>query len=111
MTFNQSNSNIGQLIISKILRNVKNFLISMFFLTGNTLYSCNNWAGGLSAIYSLPGAQNTAGLRIGACFGYGAIVFGVLIADKGDSLGIGLGMVMVAMVILFLVVVIKLGMD
>ena len=83
----------------------------MFFLTGNTLYSCNNWAGGLSAIYSLPGAQNTAGLRIGACFGYGAIVFGVLIADKGDSLGIGLGLVMVAMVILFLVVVIKLGMD
>lgn len=79
--------------------------------TGNTLFSCNNWAGGLSAIYSLPGAENTASLRIGACFVYGAIVFGILIADKGDSLGIGLGVVMIAMVILFLVVVIKLGMD
>lgn len=78
---------------------------------GNTLYSCNNWAGGLSAIYSLPGASNTHGIRIGSCFAYGAIVFGILIADKGDSLGIGLGVVMIAMVILFLVVVIKLGMD
>ena len=65
----------------------------------------------MSAIYAVPGAKNTDGLRIGSCFGYGFIVLGLLLADKSDSLGIGLGLVMIAMVILFLVVVVKLGED
>jgi len=84
------------------------FTVSRFI--GNTLYSCNNWAGGLSA-YALPGAENTVGLRVGCSFAYGIVVLGILFADKGDSLGIGLGIVMIAMVILFLVVVAKLGLD
>ena len=79
--------------------------------SGNTLYECNNWAGGMSAIYSLPGAENTVGLRIGCCIGYGVVVLGILFTDRVDSLGIGLGIVMVAMVTLFLVVVVELGLD
>ncbi len=30
--------------------------ISVYF--GNSLYTCNNWAGGMSAVYSLPGMYN-----------------------------------------------------
>jgi len=82
---------------------------SVFF--GNTLYECNNWAGGMSAIYSLPGAENTVGLRVGCCIAYGVVVLAILFADKVDSLGIGLGIVMIGMVTLFLVVVVKLGLD
>ena len=65
----------------------------------------------MSAIYSLPGAENTVGLRVGCCFAYGVVVLGILFLDKVDSLGIGLGLVMITMVILFLIVVIKLGLD
>lgn len=81
------------------------------FRIGNTLYECNNWAGGMAAIYSLPGAENTHGLRIGCCIAYGVIVLAILFADKVNSLGVALGLVMVGMVILFLVVVIRLGLD
>ena len=83
----------------------------MLYLVGNTLYECNNWAGGMSAIYSLPGAENTPALRISCCIGYGIVVLALLFADKVNSLGVGLGLVMVAMVMLFLTVVIRLGID
>jgi len=75
------------------------------------LYECNNWAGGMAAIYALPGAENTVGLRVGCCFAYGIVVLGILFMDKVDSLGIALGLVMITMVVLFLIVVIKLGLD
>lgn len=65
----------------------------------------------MSAIYSLPGAENTVGLRVGCCIGYGIVVLAFLFADRVDSLGIGLGLVMIGMVTLFLVVVSKLGLD
>ncbi|XP_066912869.1 divalent metal cation transporter MntH-like [Clytia hemisphaerica] len=87
------------------------WVVAVCVFLGNTFYSCNNWAGGMSAIYALPGAGNTVGLRVGACFGYGFIVIAISLADKTDSLGVGLGVVMIAMVILFLVVVVKLGLD
>ena len=65
----------------------------------------------MSAIYSLPGAENTVGLRVGCCIAYGVVVLAILFTDRVDSLGIGLGIVMVAMVTLFLVVVAELGLD
>jgi len=87
------------------------WVIAGAVFVGNTLYECNNFAGGMSAIYSLPGAKNTPALRISCCVGYGVIVVALLFADKVNSLGVSLGIIMVGMVVLFLVVVAKLGVD
>ena len=83
--------------------------LSVFF--GNTLYECNNWAGGLDAILALPGAENTLGLRIGSCIGYAVVVLGLLVANKTDMLGVFLGLVMIGMAVLFLVVVVNMDVD
>ena len=65
----------------------------------------------MSAIYALPGVEDTVGLRVGCCITYGVLALAILFTDRVDSLGIGLGIVMVAMVVLFLVVVLELGLD
>ena len=77
--------------------------ISVFF--GNTLYECNNWAGGIDAILAIPGTENTATLRISCCVAYAVVVLALLYWDKVDLLGVFLGILMIGMAILFLVVV------
>lgn len=34
------------------------WMVSISVFVGNTLYECNNWAGGMSAIYVLPGTES-----------------------------------------------------
>ena len=85
-------------------------------ILGNTLYECNNWAGGIDAVMSIPGAQQieglaAVGLRVGCCVAYAVIVLTLLYFDKTDTLGVFLGFVMMGMVILFFVVVALMGMD
>jgi len=85
-------------------------------ILGNTLYECNNWAGGIDAVMSIPGASDltgsaAVGLRVGCCIAYAVVVLALLYTDKTDTLGIFLGFVMMGMVILFLVVVALMGMD
>lgn len=88
--------------------------ISVFF--GNTLYECNNWAGGIDAAFAFP--ENnwpyitpSVGWRVGFCIFYGIIVLALLFWDKVDSLGMVLGFIMMGMVILFLVVVSFMDID
>jgi len=85
-------------------------------ILGNTLYECNNWAGGIDAVMSIPGASklegsSAVGLRVGCCVAYAVIVLTLLYFDKTDTLGVFLGFVMMGMVILFFVVVALMGMD
>lgn len=87
------------------------WVVAISVWIGNTFYECNNWAGGMSAIYSIPGAENTVELRVPCCLVYGAVVLVLLFLDKTDILGVGLGFVMVGMVILFLTAVIEMGVD
>lgn len=87
------------------------WIVSIAVFIGNTMYECNNWAGGMSAIYALPSAENTDALRISCCIGYGLVVYALLYWDKTDWLSVGLGIILMAMVALFLIVVSKLGMD
>jgi len=79
-------------------------------LIGNTFFEMNNFAGGIDAVMSVPGASEltgsaSVGLRVGACLAYAVIVLVLLYIDKTDSLGIFLGMIMMGMVALFLTVV------
>ena len=83
--------------------------ISVFF--GNTLYECNNWAGGIDAILAIPGTENTATLRISCCVAYAVVVLALLYWDKVDMLGVFLGFMMMGMVCLFFVVVCCMGSD
>ena len=83
--------------------------ISVFF--GNTLYECNNWAGGIDAILAIPGTINSVALRVGCCCAYAVVVLALLYWDKVDMLGIMLGIVMMAMVALFLVVVVNMDIN
>ena len=78
---------------------------------GNILGECNNFAGGMLAIYTFPGAENTDLIRISCCIGYAILVYGLLYWDKTHHLSVGLGIIMVAMAALFMVVVVKLGID
>lgn len=85
-------------------------------ILGNTLYECNNWAGGIDAVMSIPGASDltgsaAVGLRVGCCIAYAVVVLALLYWDKTDTLGVFLGFVMMAMVILFFIVVVFMGMD
>ena len=87
---------------------------SVFF--GNLLYECNNFAGGVDAVMSMPGARELpdsglVGIRIGSCLVYAVIVLALLYLDKTDLLGVMLGVLMIGMVTLFLVVVVSMGMD
>ena len=83
--------------------------ISVFF--GNTMYECNNFAGGISAILAIPGADNSTALRVSCCVGYAVIVLALLYWDKTDKLGVFLGIVLIGMAVLFLIVVIKMDVD
>ena len=83
--------------------------ISVFF--GNTLYECNNWAGGIDAILAIPGSENTVTLRVTCCIAYAVVVLALLYWDKVDMLGVFLGVMMMAMVVLFCVVVLSIGLD
>ena len=91
------------------------WVVTISVILGNTLYECNNWAGGIDAVMSLPGTDlqggAATGLRVGCCVAYAVIVLALLYWDKTDLLGIFLGLVMMGMVALFLVVVIKMGVD
>jgi len=87
------------------------WLVAVFVFFGNTLYECNNWAGGIDAVFAIPGAENTTLLRVGACIAYAVVALALLFGDKVDMLGVFLGVVMMCMVALFLVVVIVMGLD
>ena len=71
---------------------------------GNLLYQCNNFAGGIDAVFAIPGMGNLNpdGVRVVGCFIYGALVLAILYMDKVDVIGVGLGVVMMAMICLFL---------
>ena len=71
---------------------------------GNLLYQCNNFAGGIDAVFAIPGMGNLNpdGVRVVGCFIYGALVLAILYMDKVDVIGVGLGVVMMAMIGLFL---------
>ncbi|CAE7902696.1 mntH [Symbiodinium microadriaticum] len=78
---------------------------------GNLLYECNNFAGGIDALFSFPGVKQIPSelLRIGGCFAYAFAVLGILYLDKADAVGVGLGITMMGMVVLFLVVAVTVG--
>ena len=99
--------------------------------SGNLLYQCNNFAGGIDAVLALPGQafrpcidaligssqQQTRGLehfsatsvRVFGCLGYAAAVLAILYWDQVDSIGVGLGIVMMAMIGLFLAAAMTVG--
>eukprot|EP00449_Zooxanthella_nutricula_P055676 CAMPEP_0198570338 /NCGR_PEP_ID=MMETSP1462-20131121/108975_1 /TAXON_ID=1333877 /ORGANISM="Brandtodinium nutriculum, Strain RCC3387" /LENGTH=253 /DNA_ID=CAMNT_0044301453 /DNA_START=23 /DNA_END=780 /DNA_ORIENTATION=+ len=90
------------------------WLVSGAVVVGNTMYECNNWAGGVDAVFALPGVVGPEGedrslIRVGSCLGYAATVILILAWDQTDALGVCLGVVMVAMIGLFAVVVALMG--
>jgi len=87
------------------------WLVAVFVFFGNTLYECNNWAGGIDAILAIPGLTNTNAIRIGSCLAYATVALALLYWDKVDMLGMFLGIVMMCMVALFFVVVVVMGLD
>lgn len=91
------------------------WVVSICVFLGNTLYECNNWAGGIDAIIAVPGAKDlvdeTVAWKIGFCVIYAVVVIALLVADKTEMLGIFLGLVMMAMVGLFLSVVTQLDIN
>jgi len=98
------------------------WVVAVCVTLGNTLYECNNWAGGIDAVMSMPGASDLdisdpadqsalTGVRVGCCIAYAIIVLALLYKDKTDILGIFLGFIMMAMIILFIIVVALMGTD
>jgi len=92
------------------------WVVAVSVSLGNTLYECNNFAGGVDAILSFPGAKDLdetgqTALRVGGCFAYAAVVLALLYKDKTNVLGVFLGVIMMGMVILFLTVVFVMGLD
>jgi len=87
------------------------WLVAVFVFFGNTLYECNNWAGGIDAILAIPGLTNTNTIRVGSCVAYATVALALLYWDKVDMLGMFLGIVMMCMVALFFVVVVVMGLD
>lgn len=85
------------------------FTIAVY--TGCLLYQCNNFAGGVDALFAFPGMENFSqnAVRIGGCFGYGIAVIAILYQDQADAIGVGLGVVMMAMIVLFLAAAITVG--
>ncbi|CAL1146579.1 unnamed protein product [Cladocopium goreaui] len=85
------------------------FTIAVY--TGCLLYQCNNFAGGVDALFAFPGMENFSqnAVRIGGCFGYGIAVIAILYQDQADAIGTGLGVVMMAMIVLFLAAAITVG--
>jgi len=87
------------------------WLVAVFVFFGNTLYECNNWAGGIDAILAIPGLTNTNTIRIGSCVAYATVALALLYWDKVEMLVMFLGIVMMCMVALFFVVVVVMGLD
>jgi len=87
------------------------WLVGVSVFIGNTLYECNNWAGGIDAILAIPGASGEIGWKVGYCIIYAVIVIALLVADKTEMLGIFLGVIMMGMVALFLCVVVYMDID
>jgi len=87
------------------------WVIAILVFFGNTLYECNNWAGGIDAVLSLPGLENTDLIRIFSCVAYPVVTLALLYWDKVDMLGMFLGLVMMCMIVLFFVVVCVMGLD
>ena len=87
------------------------WMVGISVVIGNTLYECNNWAGGIDAILAIPGTENTTGMRVGCCVAYAVVVLALLYWDKTEWLGVFLGIMMIGMVALFLVVVVFMGLD
>ena len=102
------------------------WVVAICVTVGNTLYECNNFAGGIDAVMSFPGADELrrnateshlgptaaeTGLRVGSCFAYAIVVLALLYKDKTNILGVFLGVIMMGMVTLFLIVVGAMGVD
>jgi len=102
------------------------WVVAICVTVGNTLYECNNFAGGIDAVMSFPGADELqrnateshlgptaaeTGLRVGSCFAYAIVVLALLYKDKTNILGVFLGVIMMGMVTLFLIVVGVMGVD
>ena len=112
--------------------------VAIGIYAGNTMYQINCFAGGVSAVFIMPGGvmvlmdvnkscmesilyscqctfvlgvDDTTAVRVCTCAGYAVVVLGLLFWGKTRYLSIGLGVVLIGMVILFLVVVIELGLD
>ena len=47
------------------------WLVAGLVCVGNTLYECNNWAGGIDAVFALPELHNSWLVRVAACTAYG----------------------------------------
>ena len=58
------------------------WVIAILVFFGNTLYECNNWAGGIDAVLSLPGLENTDLIRIFSCVAYAVVTLALLYWDK-----------------------------
>jgi len=96
------------------------WVVAILVFLGNTLYECNNWAGGIDAVFALPEQywpyitnDGVAGIgwRVGFCIAYGVVVLGLLYADKVDMLGMFLGIVMICMIALFFVIICFMDLD
>ena len=98
------------------------WVVAISVTVGNTLYECNNWAGGVDAVMSMPtlgdldpvktdDSKILTGVRVGSCLAYALVVLGLLYKDKTNVLGVFLGFIMMGMVILFLAVVCTMGVD
>jgi len=87
------------------------WLVAGLVCIGNTLYECNNWAGGIDAVFALPELHNSWVIRVTSCIAYAVAALALLYMDKVDMLGMFLGVVMMGMVALFLVVVLIMGLD
>ena len=119
-----SGLSLGQCLRAKYSQTTKIYntaiicwVVSISVTLGNTLYECNNWAGGIDAVMSMPGASDIqdgpalTGLRVGCCLAYAVIVLALLYTDKTDALGIFLGFIMMTMIVLFIIVVCLLDID
>ena len=92
-----SGSSLGQCLRNKYSAGAKMYntgllcwgvALSVYF--GNTLYQCNNFAGGIAALFSAPAIPNTTAVRWVALVTYGMVVLTLLYLDQVDKLGIGL---------------------
>ena len=87
------------------------WMSSISIFLGNTFYELNCWAGGIDAIFAIPGVPQTTEIRVACCVGYAVIVLALLYWDKTDILGVFLGIVLVGMAVLFFIVVVKMDVD
>eukprot|EP00931_Biecheleriopsis_adriatica_P068269 TRINITY_DN42248_c0_g1_i1.p1 TRINITY_DN42248_c0_g1~~TRINITY_DN42248_c0_g1_i1.p1 ORF type:complete len:489 (-),score=74.13 TRINITY_DN42248_c0_g1_i1:59-1525(-) len=88
--------------------------IAIAVYAGNMLYECNNWAGGIDAIFAFPGIAESGALavvRVAGCVIYAVLVLLTFYLERVEALGLALGIVMMAMILLFLIVVCAMGLS